>query len=89
MESEGFLRDLPKALADIDEWQTEMQLKPMRVGRVQLYTDGLPHEDRSLTGVEVVSDLDAADPRRSRRRRRGGGGFHPRRAIRDPQYVAV
>jgi lactate racemase len=61
MGPEGFMRSiLPKALADIDEWQTEMQLKPMRVGRIQLYTGGLPHEDRSLTGIDVVSDLDAA-----------------------------
>ena len=61
MGPDGFLRTiLPKALADIDEWQTEMQLKPMRVGRIQLYTRGLPHEDRPLTGVEVVTDLDAA-----------------------------
>jgi len=61
MGTEGFLRSiLPKALADIDEWQTEMQLKPMRVGRVQLYTDGLPREDHPLTGVEMISDLDLA-----------------------------
>jgi lactate racemase len=57
---DGFLRSiLPKALADIDEWQTEMQLKPMRIGRIKLYTGGLPDEDRALTGVEVVTDLDA------------------------------
>jgi lactate racemase len=61
MGPDGFLRTiLPKALADIDEWQTEMQLKPMRVGRIQLYTRGLPREDHPLTGVEVVTDLDAA-----------------------------
>jgi nickel-dependent lactate racemase len=61
MGPEGFLRSiLPKPLADIDEWQTEMQLKPMRVGRVQLYSEGLPREDRAFTGVEMVNDLDAA-----------------------------
>jgi len=58
---DGFLKSiLPKALADIDEWQTEMQLKPMRVGRIQLYSRGLPEADRALTGVELVADLDAA-----------------------------
>jgi lactate racemase len=58
---DGFLRSiLPKPLADIDEWQTEMQLKPMRRGRVQLFTRGLPAEDHRLTGVEVVPDLDGA-----------------------------
>ncbi|MGA6926401.1 MAG: nickel-dependent lactate racemase, partial [Desulfosarcina sp.] len=39
--SEGFLADiLPKRHAAIDEWQTEMQLKPMRKGQVHLYTTG-------------------------------------------------
>ena len=49
-----------KTHADIDEWQTQMQLKPMRVGRVHLYTDGLGALDAALTGVERVTDLDAA-----------------------------
>ncbi len=63
---ERFLRTLTaKSLADIDEWQTEMQLKPMRVGRVQLYTTGLSDEERRITGVER-----RAGPRR--RCRRGG-----------------
>ncbi len=30
-----------KSHADIDEWQTEMQLKPMRIANIHLYTDGL------------------------------------------------
>jgi nickel-dependent lactate racemase len=51
---------LPKPLADIDEWQTEMQLKPMRVGHIQLFSRGLPEADHRLTGVEMVPDLDAA-----------------------------
>ena len=37
-----------KSLADVDEWQTEMQLKPMRVGRISLYTSGLSDEERAL-----------------------------------------
>ncbi|WP_197677044.1 nickel-dependent lactate racemase [Friedmanniella luteola] len=49
-----------KDLADVDEWQTEMQLKPMRHGRVELYSTGLPREDRALTAVVVVDDLTAA-----------------------------
>ena len=33
---EKFLATLPpKSLADVDEWQTEMQLKPMRIGRIR------------------------------------------------------
>lgn len=55
---ERFLATLTaKSLAEIDEWQTEMQLKPMRLGKVELYTTGLTGEDRRLTGVEVIDDL--------------------------------
>jgi nickel-dependent lactate racemase len=58
---ERFLAGLQrKSHADIDEWQTEMQLKPMRIGAVHLYSGGLPPADRALTGVDVVSDLAAA-----------------------------
>ena len=51
---------LAKRFADVDEWQTEMQLKPMRLGRIQLHTTGLDDEDRRITGVELVDDLDDA-----------------------------
>jgi hypothetical protein len=37
-----------------------MQLKPMRLGRVQLYTTGLDGDERRLTGVELVDSVDAA-----------------------------
>ncbi|HEY9215100.1 MAG TPA: nickel-dependent lactate racemase [Ancylobacter sp.] len=49
-----------KTLADVDEWQTEMQLKPMRVGKVVLYTTGLTPGEREITGVEISSSLDGA-----------------------------
>jgi nickel-dependent lactate racemase len=49
-----------KRFADIDEWQTEMQLKPMRIGRIQLYSDGLPEAERQLTGVEMIRSVAAA-----------------------------
>ena len=49
-----------KPHADIDEWQTQMQLRPMRVGRVRLYTDGLSENDAALTGVERITDLTTA-----------------------------
>ncbi len=51
---------LAKRFADVDEWQTQMQLKPMRVGRIQLHTTGLGQQERAITGVELVDDLDAA-----------------------------
>jgi lactate racemase len=58
---ERFLATLTaKTLAEVDEWQTEMQLKPMRKGRIQLYTTGLDAELRAITGVEIVESVDAA-----------------------------
>jgi nickel-dependent lactate racemase len=58
---ERFLATLTaKSLAEVDEWQTEMQLKPMRVGRVQLYTTGLDEEGRRITGVEMIGSVDDA-----------------------------
>ena len=48
---------LSKQQAAIDEWQTEMQLKPMRLGSIHLYSDLLPAEQRALTGVQQVSGL--------------------------------
>ncbi|MSO69817.1 MAG: nickel-dependent lactate racemase [Alphaproteobacteria bacterium] len=44
----------------IDEWQTEMQLKPMRLGNIHLYTDGLSPGDRTLTGVTMIDSIEAA-----------------------------
>jgi nickel-dependent lactate racemase len=58
---EVFLEQISaKKLADIDEWQTEMQLKAMRVGSVKLYTTGLDDEERRLTGVDVIGSVEAA-----------------------------
>ena len=58
---ERFLATLTaKTLAEVDEWQTEMQLKPMRLGRIALHTSGLHGEDRRLTGVEMIDDLAGA-----------------------------
>jgi nickel-dependent lactate racemase len=61
MGSDAFLQSIiKKSLADIDEWQTEMQLKPMRLGRVQLHTTGLSADERAITGVENVESIDEA-----------------------------
>ena len=58
---EGFLQEISaKRFADVDEWQTQMQLKPMRAGRVRLYSASLAGGDRSLTGVELVESIEAA-----------------------------
>jgi len=58
---ERFLAEISaKRFADIDEWQTEMQLKPMRVGSIQLYSEGLPETERALTGVAMIPSVAAA-----------------------------
>ncbi len=58
---EQFLAEISaKRFAEIDEWQTEMQLKPMRVGSIQLVTDGLDADERALTGVNLAPSLPAA-----------------------------
>ena len=54
---DAFLETLTaKTFAEIDEWQTEMQLKPMRVGRIQLYAPGLG-EGHAVTGVERIDGI--------------------------------
>ena len=58
---DAFLQSiLKKSHASIDEWQTQMQLKPMAIGRIALCTTGLKPEDHSLTGVRVVRSLEEA-----------------------------
>jgi nickel-dependent lactate racemase len=46
-----------KSHADVDEWQTQMQLKPMRAGSVHLFAGGLGPVERGLTGVGVVDQV--------------------------------
>jgi lactate racemase len=59
--ADGFLANIgAKRFADVDEWQTQMQLKPMRVARVQLYAPALAAADRALTGVTVVDSVEDA-----------------------------
>ncbi|MEO1102222.1 MAG: nickel-dependent lactate racemase, partial [Pseudomonadota bacterium] len=54
----AFLETLTvKSLADIDEWQTEMQLKPMRVGDIVLVAPNLAESDRAVTGVACRDDV--------------------------------
>ena len=58
---ERFLEDISsKTHAAIDEWQTEMQLRPMRAGTVHLFTEGLKPEERALTGVNLTDSLAGA-----------------------------
>jgi len=56
--AEQFLRDIKsKSHAAVDEWQTEMLLKPLRIGQVNLYTDGLSPEEHGLTGVVKIASV--------------------------------
>ncbi len=58
---ERFLDEIRgKTHADIDEWQTEMQLKPMRLAAIHLYSTGLAADARRLTGVHMVESVEAA-----------------------------
>jgi nickel-dependent lactate racemase len=58
---DSFLESISaKRFADIDEWQSQMQLKPMKAGAVHLYTDGLSSAERELTGVRQVDSVQAA-----------------------------
>ncbi|MBW2094785.1 MAG: nickel-dependent lactate racemase [Deltaproteobacteria bacterium] len=55
---DGFMEDiLEKRYADVDEWNTELQLKTMRIGNVHLFSEGLSEADMSLTGVHNVGSL--------------------------------
>ncbi|MBI5070055.1 MAG: nickel-dependent lactate racemase [Deltaproteobacteria bacterium] len=58
---EGFWEEIrEKRFADVDEWQTQMQLRPMRQGQVHLYTTGLSEADRARTGVRLAASAEAA-----------------------------
>ena len=58
---QAFLRRiLGKSHAAIDEWQTQMQLKPMAKGRVQLYSTGLTPAQHALTGVGRIDSVSGA-----------------------------
>ena len=51
---------LAKRRADIDEWQSQMQLRPMRAGEVMLRTGGLSAAERALTGVADAASVEDA-----------------------------
>ena len=49
-----------RSKARIDEWQTEMLIKALRVGTIQLYTTGLSQEDLNHIYVESVPSIEKA-----------------------------
>ena len=59
--ADEFLRRiLLKSHAEVDEWQTQMQLKPMAVGTLQLYSTGLNRAQHALTGVRSIDSVRSA-----------------------------
>jgi nickel-dependent lactate racemase len=59
--SHEFLRRiLLKSHADVDEWQTQMQLKPMALGTLQLYSTGLSPAQHALTGIASIESVRSA-----------------------------
>jgi len=62
--------------ARIDEWQTQMLVKALRAGRVQLYTTGLRPSDFADTGVEAAASVERA-------------ALDSARAHRDPRVAVI
>ena len=57
--STEFMRRLKnQRLANIDEWETEMQLKAQKRVNVQLYSPNFPIETRELTGVDLIDSIE-------------------------------
>ena len=51
---------MDKRYAEIDEWQTEMQVRAMNKAKIYLYTDGLNKDQQALTGVTLIASPLAA-----------------------------
>ncbi len=59
--ADGFLAEIGrKRFADIDEWETQMQLRATKAGSVFLYSGGLSAGDRKLTGVRTIDSVEQA-----------------------------
>jgi nickel-dependent lactate racemase len=58
---EGFMADVVgRNLARVDEWQTQMLVKALRAGRIELFTTGLTPADLADTCVTPVGSVVAA-----------------------------
>ena len=56
---EKFLQGIAKKdRADIDEWQTQMQLRAQGRVRIELFSTGLLGDDRLLTGVSLTESIE-------------------------------
>lgn len=53
-----FLKSLEaKENAEIDEWQSEKLLEILRKGKIMLYSTELSDEDKKLTAIEIINNL--------------------------------
>lgn len=58
---EGFMAEvLGRNLARIDEWQTQMLAKALRIGNIKLFTDGLKPTDLANICVTPVGSVEQA-----------------------------
>lgn len=58
---DAFLQSLlAKQFADIDEWQSQMQLRSMRLANIELFAPGLSASDHAVTGVRAISSVNDA-----------------------------
>tara|TARA_B100000131_G_scaffold104344_1_gene101404 strand:+ start:15615 stop:16898 length:1284 start_codon:yes stop_codon:yes gene_type:complete len=57
--SDKFLKNiLNKKHAEIDEWQTEMEIKSLTKGNIYLFSDGLTKAEEQLTGVNIIYNVE-------------------------------
>ena len=47
-----------KSAADVDEWETHMQVKAQSDFHISLFTDELSEEDRQLTGLDLPDSME-------------------------------
>jgi len=47
-----------KKNANIDEWQTEMEIKSLIKGNIYLFSEGLSSNEKKLTGVNIIDNIE-------------------------------
>ncbi len=58
---DGFIQETSRQeYALIDEWESVMQIKAMKTGRIHLFSEGLHSEEQALTGVNLIRSLPEA-----------------------------
>lgn len=61
MGADSFLTETGRQdAAEIDEWETVMQIKAMKRGRIHLFSEGLSRTEKLLTGVDIIESLPEA-----------------------------